>query len=549
VYLQTTGFGFVFDDFAYVANNRQVNAGLTWEGVRSAFSGISLGFWHPLTLMSHMLDVTLFGLQPGGHHLVAVLLHTANAILCFLVLRGFTGAALPSALAAALFALHPLRAESVAYLSERKDVLSALFWFLTLACWLRYLRRPAMGRYLASAAVFTLGLMAKPMLVTLPFALLLLDYWPLGRFAGPGRKPPGRLILEKLPLFLLSFAASALAFVAEQRFGALSPVDPFPLPVRLLNALYSYGYYLGKTIWPARLAAFYPHPGHTIPLWALAASAFALAALSALALAGLRRFPFLAVGWLWFLGTLVPVIGLVQIGDMGMADRFTYLPSVGLAIMIAWGVRTWSAGDPRRLPTVTIAAVAAVLLLSVLSHRQVGYWRDGVTLFSHTVAVTGVNSLARYNLGVSLAQAGRFAEAESAFRRTLADDPGHIPAYDDLGAIANLSGRTDEALGILAAGLARAPGSSRLHYRMGAVLLALGRRDEAAAHLEEAVRLRTKLAEAHNDLGIIRAEQGRFAEAERHFLDALAIDPTSEIAQGNLRYLNTLRERSRIPGP
>jgi tetratricopeptide (TPR) repeat protein len=541
IYLQTARFGFVFDDAAYVAGNRQVNGGLTGEGVRSAFAGVSLGFWHPLTLLSHMLDVSLFGLHPGGHHLVAALLHAANTILCFLVLRAFTGAAWPAALAAALFAAHPLRAESVAYISERKDVLSVLFWFLTMAAWMRFLRRATVGRYLAAVGVFALGLMAKPMLVTLPFALLLLDYWPLGRLSGPGRTPARRLVLEKLPLFLLAVAASALAYVAEHRYGALSPVEPFPLAVRLQNAVYSYGCYLGKTLWPAGLAAFYPHPGRAVPVGALAAAAATLAALSAVALATLRRLPFVAVGWFWFLGTLVPVIGLVQIGDMGMADRFTYLPSVGLAVIAAWWSRAWAAGSPRRRSLVRIAAACAVAALALLAHRQAGLWRDGVTLFRHTVAVTGVNSLARYNLGVALAQAGRFAEAEREFRRTLEDDPGHLPAYDDLAAIAGQDGRPAEALEILAAGLARAPRSPKLHYRMGVILHGLGRRDEAASHLEEALRLRPGLADAHNDLGIIRAEQGRFAEAEGHFRALLELDPSSEVARENLRHLAAVR--------
>lgn len=549
IYLQTAGFGFVFDDFLYVADNRHVNGGLTWQGVRTAFSGFSLGFWHPLTLLSHMLDVSLFGLQPAGHHLTAVLLHTTNTILCFLVLRGCTGSTWPAALAAALFGLHPLRAESVAYISERKDVLSALFWFLTLAAWLRHLRHPSAGRYLAALGVFTVGLTAKPMLVTLPFVLLLLDFWPLDRLRQTRARLPGRLLYEKIPFLLLSIAASALAYLAQDRYGALSPVHPFALPVRLLNALYAYGYYLWKTIWPSHLAAFYPHPGPAIPGWALAAAAAALATLSCLVLFTIRRRPYLTLGWLWFLGTLVPVIGLVQLGDMGMADRFTYLPSGGLAIMVAWGAWTFSADNPGRQAAVLTVSGSVVLALALISFRQVGVWRDGVTLFSHTVAVTGVNSLARYNLGVSLAQAGRLADAEREFRRTLADDPGHLPAYDDLAAIAFTGGRQREALDILAAGLARAPGSPRLSYRMGVYLNALGRPGEAAPHLEKAARGLPRFPAAHNDLGILRANQGRLDEAERHFRDALAADPNFENARYNLSLLDKLRERSLTPSP
>jgi tetratricopeptide (TPR) repeat protein len=545
VFLQAVGFGFVFDDTVYVVQNAPIHRGLTWEGVRWAFGGVHLGFWHPLTLMSHMLDVSCFGLDPAGHHLTAVLLHAANVLLCFLVLRACTGAALPSALAAALFAIHPLRAESVAYVSERKDVLSVLFWFLTTAAWLRYARRPSAARYLAALAVFSLGLMAKPMLVTLPCAFLLLDFWPLGRLRlfPPSRGPAVRLALEKVPFLLLSGAASALAIVAEGRYGAMSPVEPFPLPVRLLDVLYSYGWYLGKSVWPSRLGAYYPHPGPAIPGWALAASAAALVAVSWLTLRALRRLPFLGVGWLWYLGTLVPVIGFVQIGDTGMADRFTYVPSVGLAVGVAWGLQAWCAGDRRRTALAAAASVAVVLALAAAGFLQTRHWRDGVALFSRTVAVTGVNPLARYNLAVALLEAGRPGDAEREFRRTLDQSPGYLPAYGGLSTILFDSGRRQEAIDTLEAGLSRAPRSPRLHVLLGARLMELKRTDEAAAHLEEALRLRPGRADAHLSLGIIRAGQGRLDEAERHFAAALAADPSSEEARENLRALGEMRRQ------
>lgn len=541
VYLQTIGFGFVFDDGVYIADNAPIRQGLSAEGLRWAFSGVRVAFWHPLTWMSHMLDVTLFGMDPGGHHLTGVVLHAANAVVCFLVLRACTGATWPAAFAAALFAVHPLRAESVAYIAERKDVLSVLFWFLTMAAWLRYLRRPAPGRYVLTLGFFTLGLMAKPMLITLPFALLLLDYWPFDRLRRPDPPLIGRLLVEKTPFFVLSVAASVLAYVAQKAYGSLSPVDPFPLGVRMLNALYSYAAYLGKTVWPAGLGAFYPHPGRDLPTWKLLVSAAVLAALTFLAIRTLRRAPFVAVGWSWYLGTMVPVIGLVQIGDISMADRWTYLPSVGLSIMIAWAGGAWVKGGARRESVAWVGALALMLVLAVLTFRQVGFWRNGVTLFERTVAVTGVNPLARYNLSVSLIQAGRKAEAIEQLRRITTEDPGYLPAFHDLGTLLYEEGRTREALEILSESLARNPRSHRLHYRLGRILGELGDRESAAFHLQEAIRLRPGYAEALVELGALRGNQGRLDEAERLFRDALSVDPTSELARWNLEHLQRVR--------
>jgi len=541
VYLQAVGFGFVFDDRVYITDNTPIHQGLSVEGVRWAFLGLRMAFWHPLTWLSHMLDVTLFGISPGGHHLTAVLLHAANAVSCFLVLRACTGAVWPAAVAAALFAIHPLRAESVAYVSERKDVLSVLFWFLTMGSWLRYLRRPSTGRFLASLGVFSLGLTAKPMLITLPFVFLLLDFWPFDRINRLAPRLAGRLVLEKTPFFVLSVAASVMAYVAQRSYGSLSPVVPFDFGVRLLNAVFSYGSYLGKLVWPARLGAFYPHPGPNIPAAALLVSVAVLVAASFLAVRLLPRRPFVLVGWLWFLGTLVPVIGLVQIGDMGMADRYTYLPSVGLSIVIAWGGAAWAAGGGRRPAIAQGVSLAAIAVLAILTFRQVGFWHDGVSLFSHTVQVTGVNPLARYNLSVSLNMAGRREEAIRELRRILAEDPEYVPAYHDLGAFLSDAGQAQEAIEILTRGLARFPRSHRLHYRLGLILSEQGSTAAAVVHFEEALRLRPDFVDAHVDLGVVKGNQGRFEEAERHFRDALSIDPTSELARWNLRHLDQIR--------
>jgi len=551
VYLQAVGFGFVFDDRVYITENAPIHQGLSWAGIWWAISGLHVAFWHPLTWLSHMLDVSLYGLNPAGHHLSAVILHAANAILCFLVLRSCTGVTWPAALAAALFAIHPLRAESVAYISERKDVLSVLFWFLTMASWLRYLRRPTPGRYLAALGVFALGLMAKPMLITLPFVLLLLDFWPFDRLrrhasrqTGPVRRPQwvvGRLVLEKSPWFVLAIVSSALAYAAEKAYGALSPVEPFPLGVRLLNVLFSYGWYLVKTVWPSRLGAFYPHPGPSLSPWSLLAAAALLTAVSVVAVRSLRQRPFVAVGWFWFLGTLVPVSGLVQIGDMGRADRFTYLPSVGLSIMLCWWLAGWTAGRPRRLASARYAAIVLIPTLAILSFRQVAFWRDGLTLFSHTVEVGDVNSLARYNLSVALAQAGRREEAARELSRTIEEDPGYVPAYNDLGILLYNAGQPEQAVATLSAGIARFPRSHRLHFRLGLILKDLGSAAAAISEFEEALRLRPDYVEAHIELGALLGNLGRLDEAERHFRDALSLDPASELARWNLLHVQQIK--------
>ncbi len=546
VYLQTLWSGFVFDDFAYVVDNSLVNAGCTWAGVRSAFSGVPLGFWHPLTLISHMLDVSLFGLNPAGHHLSAVLLHMANGILCFLLLRAFTGATWTSALAAALFALHPLRVESVAYVSERKDVLSVLFCLLTIAAWLRHLRRPSVGKYLTSLGLFALGLMAKPMLVTLPFALLLLDFWPLDRFRRCRPWTAVRLVLEKLPFLFLSAAASILAFIAEQSYDALNP-QPFPLSVRLLSALYFYANYLGKTLWPSHLAAFYPHPGSAIPAGALIASAIVLGSLSLLSLVGVRRYPFFAVGWLWFLGTMVPVIGLVQIGDLGMADRFTYLPSLGLAIMIAWGAQSGSAAGPRAAKIVRFAAVGIVLALSFLSFRQVGIWRDGVVLFGHVLALGGEHPLAHYGLGEALQKTGDATGAARQYFEVLRLAPGNAQAHNNLGVILAQEGKPDEAIAHFREAIKYRPRHAATWNNLGSALQAVNRIGEAEVAFRAAIGLDPGLADAYNNLGILFALGGKLPEAVGLFRQALAVQPGFAGARSNLERALAGLEASREP--
>ncbi|HEY0512079.1 MAG TPA: hypothetical protein VGH73_09255 [Thermoanaerobaculia bacterium] len=415
--LPTLHNGFVnLDDGLYVTGNRWVRMGITRAGLAWALTANVGNNWHPLTLLSHMLDCQLFGLDPAGHHATSLLLHLANVLLLFAALRRMTGAVWRSAAVAALFAVHPTHVESVAWVAERKDVLSALFWILAMAAYERYARRPSLGRYLPVALAMALGLAAKPMLVTLPFALLLLDVWPLERLSLGWK----RLAAEKLPLLALS-AASSLITLRYQR-TSLAPLDALPWGLRLANAAVSYAAYLGKTLLPRHLAVFYPLPIE-IPAWKTAAATALLAAITALALWKARRAPWLLVGWLWFLGTLVPVIGLVQVGRQAMADRYLYIPSIGLFLAIVWGIWEVAELGAKRRAVLATASAAAILALAVETWAQAGTWRDSVALYRHALSVTRDNYVAHVGLAKALVGKGDLAGAEAQYRAALALRP------------------------------------------------------------------------------------------------------------------------------
>lgn len=480
--------------------------------MRFAFRGPHGGNWHPLTSLSHMLDCELFGLHAGRHLAVNVALHAANAVLLFLALLLLTRGFWPSLAVAALFALHPLRAESVAWVSERKDVLSGLFWMLTLLAHARYARGPTPGRYLLVATALGLGLMAKPMLVTLPFVLLLLDRWPLARPWST------RLLLEKVPLLALSAASCALTLSAQTRTRTLELLADVDLPVRLANASVSYLGYLAKTLWPADLAFRYLHPSLAPgfdpgALYAAGlGAALALLGVSGLVLAQGRRRPYLAVGWLWYLGTLVPVIGLVQVGSQSMADRYTYLPTIGIGILLAWSAGELAADRPRLRAALRISAPAVVLALMGATFLQVGTWRDSRTLYEHAIRVSPEDYAARNNLGALLLRTGELEAAERLVREALEIEPG----------------------------------LARSHVNLGDIASRRGDRAEAVAHYEEALRLDPDLAQAHNNLGVLLSETGSAAEALRHLERAVALDPTLASARYNLGALYL--KRFRIPG-
>ena len=525
VFGQTLAHDFVnFDDHVYIYENPIVVRGLSTEGIIGAFTHTHARNWHPLTTLSHMLDCQLYGLNAGGHHLTNVILHTISVLLLFLVLKQMTGAFWQSALVAGVFAIHPLHVESVAWIAERKDVLSAVFFMLTLAAYARYARAPSPARYLLVALLFVFGLMSKPMLVTLPFVLLLLDYWPLDRMGDQksefGSQLP-RLIMEKIPLFALS-AFSCIATLFAQRQGPTA-IDQLPFPWRLNNTFVSYVTYIWQMLWPARLAVFYPHPNDRLPLVEVTVAIALLIGISLVAIYLRRTKPYLVTGWFWYLGTLVPVIGLVQVGEQAHADRYTYLPEIGLYIMIAWAVGDLllelTPGVRRAL--VGIVATIAIVSLGVRAFGQASYWKNSETLWNHTLAVTGENDVAHNNLGFLFLRRGELDKAISEFQEAL-----------------DIRSRNTET-----------------HYSLGAALIqnnlgnALARKqlwDEAIDHFHEAVRLRPDYADAYFNLGSVLSQQGRTDQAITQWQKALAIRPRDAEAHRNVA--SALRKEGNVKG-
>jgi tetratricopeptide (TPR) repeat protein len=530
--------GFVgYDDDEYVTRNPRVNTGLTRENVTWAFTAAHSNNWHPLTWMSHQLDSSLFGLAPAGHHAVNLLFHAANTVLLFLWLSGMTNAPGRSAFVALIFGLHPLHVESVAWIAERKDVLSAFFALLALLAYTQYARKPGAGRYLAVAALLALGLMAKPMLVTLPVLLLVLDWWPLGR---------GPRIIEKLPLFMLSGLCGAATLWAQRQGGAVADVGGLPPAMRLANAAVSYVRYLWKMVWPVDLAVFYPFPFRGIPAWMVAASVVALVGISALVFAARRERPWLAAGWCWYVVTLLPVIGIVQVGMQSMADRYMYVPMIGPLIAIVW--------ESARLnwPVATAAAVLVAIGCGILSWRQIPVWKDGLTLFSHALAVTGDNFVAHDNLGVELDRRGRAEEALAHYRETLRIKPGDRNGESNLSQASFAKGerlfnegKSDEAFASFEESLRFRPSSALAHAYLGQILLQRRELGPATARFRTALQMDPKLVRAHVGLGVALAQAGQDVEARRSFEQAVRYDPSNIEARFDLGLvLAALGERS-----
>ncbi len=565
------------DDPVYVTENSYVRSGITVDGIRWAFSTTSqAGFWHPLTWLSLMLDYEFYGLKPGGYHLTNLLLHIASTLLLFLVFRRMTKSLWPSAFVAALFALHPLHVESVAWIAERKDTLSTFFWMLTLCAYAYYTEKPAVHRYAVALLCFAFGLMSKPMLVTLPFVMILLDYWPLQRLyaqkttlnspeAAPtmnagkrkGRERTSKknplkinispqniqkplnakprqmgflqLLQEKIPFFILTVIFSAIAFYSQYE----TPIKTFPLASRLANALISYIVYIEKTLWPHDLAVFYPFP-HIFPIWKATGAAILLLLISIAVTLTVRRLACLFVGWFWYAGTLLPVSGIIQVGKHAMADRYTYIPLIGLFIMAAWGIPELLKKWQYRRPALFLSAALILLCLSVISWHQVGYWRDSITLFRHALSVTKDNDLAHNNLGTALREKGNIEEAIGHYREVLRIKPDDGEAHNNMGAALFAQGKIMESEFHLREALRFKPQEPEVYYNLGTVLSSQGKTGEAIRYFLEAVKIRPGYAEAHFNLANALASQGMFGEAIDHFAEVIRLNPNDEKAHTNM---------------
>lgn len=570
--------GFVgYDDPYYVTNNPHVKYGISRESVIWAFTSTFSANWHPLTWLSHTADCQLFGLNPLWHHLTSVLFHTANTLLLFWILKRMTGKIWASAFVAAAFALHPLHVESVAWVAERKDVLSGLFWMLTIASYIRYTEHQSIGRYLLVFLVFGLGLMAKPMLVTLPFVLLLLDYWPLGRFQLEHRlQSSWRLIIEKVPLLVLSAASSTVAYIAQQSGGAMELGERYPLSIRLSNAAVSYIAYIGKLIYPSRLAVLYPYLGDSLPLWQPIVSLLILAAISAGVIYSARRY--LVTGWFWYIGTLVPVIGLVQIGNQMMADRYTYLPSIGIFIIAAWGADELAARWRYRKTILGICAGIALAALSVCTLLQIRYWRNSTALYERAISVTENNYIMHSNYGTSLSEEGRddealkqlsialqinpryyyahygigtvllkqgkFAEAIECFNKAIRFKPDYHKAYSDMGKALSKLGKINQAIECWKKALSLRPDYYPASYNMGEAMIEQDKYEDSIKYFNAVVKAKPDWAEAYYEMGRAFYLQGNRESAVEQCTKALQVKPDYTIARITLAH--TLAEMGRI---
>ncbi len=539
-----------YDDNLFVTSNVRVQNGLTLENVKWAFCNPVNNIWHPLTVLSHMLDCQLFGLNPWGHHLTSVLLHAANTVLVFLLLRNLTGAIWRSVLVAALFGLHPLRVESVAWVAERKDVLSTCFGLLALIFYVRYARRvtsdtcqvtrtnstlspvtrhPSLFYWLA-LFLFALGLMSKPMLVTWPFVMLLLDYWPLERFK---HSSVWRLVTEKIPFFVLAAGTSIVTFVVQKQTSALVMVEDLPLGARSGNALISYCRYLGELFWPRDLAVFYPHPGH----WAVGQVVLAgglILGMTVFFIMGRGRYPFLLMGWLWYCGTLVPVIGMVQVGEQAMADRYTYIPSLGVLVVVIWGAYELTRRWRYQVMALSVAGCAAIVLCIGLTRQQLGYWKDSETLYRHALEVTENNYLVHNNLGVTLLEKDQIDEAIRQYQEAIRLKPSFVCAHYNLGTTLLKKDQIDEAIRQFQDVIRLTPDDADAHFSLGTALGRKGQTDEAIRQFQEVVRLEPDFAEVHYNLGNALGRKGQTDKAISQFQEAIHLKPDFVEAHYNL---------------
>ncbi len=560
-----------FDDNVYITENNHIKAGLNSATINWAFSAVVSSNWHPLTLLSHVLDWSLFGANASGHHLVNLLLHIGSVLFLFFFLEKTTKSLWPSAFVAALFALHPLRVESVAWAAERKDVLSMFFGMATLYVYALYVEEQKLVRYFLCLILFALGLMAKPMLVTLPFVLMLLDYWPLGRWpkalapvkvpaAVSGRSEKKKtkqrradsakekkistpltsrsstirsLLWEKAPFIFLTIVSSIVTIWAQSKGGALVSVQKLPFAERVVNAIVSYVSYLGKIFWPVDLAVFYPYEDPFLQL-PVAGALLILIAITIIVIYTIKKLPFLFVGWFWYLGTLIPVIGLVQVGAQAMADRYTYLPSIGIGIMLIWGIVYLLPKEKLRKIILIPAAVIVLAVLTFLTWQQSGYWKNSVSLFNHALEATKNNYMAHTNLGIALAEEGKNNQAIAHYLAAIDINPHHANSHSNLGVALAAEGKNEEAIEHYLTAIKINQDHYSAHSNLGVALAAEGKNEEAIEHYLTAIKINQDYDDAHYNLANLLTKQGKIEEAIGHYRETIKINPYNANAHYNL---------------
>jgi len=524
-YWQVKNFNFVgFDDELYITENSHIQAGLTIEGIVWAFETFRAGNWHPLTWLSHMLDCELYGLNPMGHHWTSLQIHIINTLLLFFMFQKMTGAIWRSAFVAALFALHPLHVESVAWLAERKDVLSTFFGMLTILAYIRYVKKRNLFRYSLIFIFLSLGLMAKPMLVTMPFVLLLLDFWPLERlkyYSSDQSSKTFSLIYEKIPLFIPVAISSVLTILAQKEAEALYTFEALPVTTRIANAFVSYASYIIKTIWPQKLAIFYPHPFGMLSSWNIFGSVLLIAGLSFLAIRMLNQYKYMAVGWFWYLGTLIPVIGLIQVGAQSMADRYTYIPLTGLFIMLAWGISDLLKKWHYRKTVLAVCTIILLFTFSTRSYFQIRHWENSAAVFKNAIQTTKNNWLAYRELGLALMRDDKLDDAVFYYKKALQIRPKYLTALDNLGMTLYRLEKFEEALFYYSKALKIDPKNAGIHNNTANILTALGKLEEAIKHYKKAVLIDSEFADAHYNLANVLAVQGQLDKAVLYYESAI----------------------------
>ena len=538
VYWQVKDFNFAgYDDELYITENLHVQSSLTCENIKWAFTTFKAGNWHPLTWLSHMLDIELYGLNPMGHHWTNLQFHIANTLLLFFILFKMTGALWRSAFVAALFALHPLHVESVAWVAERKDVLSTFFGMLTISAYIMYVKKRNLFRYSLVFIFLSLGLMAKPMLVTMPFVLLLLDFWPLERlkYYSPDQSSKlFSLIYEKIPLFIPVTISSILTILAQKKVGALYSFEALSVKTRIANAFVSYTDYIIKTVWPQNLSIFYPHPFGMLSLWYVFLVALAIAVISFFSIRSFKQHPYVAVGWFWYLGTLVPVIGLIQVGAQGMADRYTYIPLTGLFIIAAWGMPDLLKKWHYNRIILVIFSTIIIFAFSTRSYFQIRHWENSTAVFKNAVTVTNKNWLAYNNLGLALMRKGKLNDAVLNYKKALQIRPDYLTALDNIGLALYRLEKFEEAYNYYMEALKIDPKHAGVHNNIANVLTALGKLEEAIKHYKKAILIDPEFAEVHYNIANVLVTQGKLEKAEFQFKETIKKDFKHSNAHCNL---------------